>query len=52
MPCRKSKPIIDQINMVLAQPYGFTEEEFDFIISYDIRMGKALFGEDDNDEDD
>ena len=44
----KSKPIIDQIDTVLAQHYGFTEEELDFIINYDIkyRMGKALLGED------
>ncbi len=44
----KSKPIIDQIDTVLAQHYGFTEEELDFIINYDIkyRMGKALFAED------
>ena len=41
---KKSKPIIDQIDTVLAQHYGFTEEELDFIINYDIkyRMGKAL----------
>ena len=45
---KKSKPIIDQIDTVLAQHYGFTEEELDFIINYDIkyRMGKALLGED------
>jgi hypothetical protein len=46
----KSKLIIDQIDTLLAQHYGFTEEELDFIINYDIkyRMSKALFGEDDN----
>jgi len=40
----KSKPIIDQIDTILAQHYGFTEEELDFIINYDIkyRMGKEL----------
>lgn len=50
---RNSKPIIDQIDTVLAQHYGFTEEELDFIINYDIkyRMGKALFGEEENGED-
>jgi len=44
---RLSKPIIDQIDTILAQHYGFTEEELDFIINYDIkyRMGKELFGE-------
>jgi hypothetical protein len=38
----KSKPIIDEIDRVLAQHYGFTDEELDFIINYDIkyRMGK------------
>lgn len=35
------KPIIDEIDKVLAEHYGFTEEELDFIINYDIkyRMG-------------
>ena len=39
---RYSKPIIDEIDRVLAKHYGFTEEELDFIINYDIkyRMGK------------
>ena len=33
---------IDEIDTVLARHYGFTEEELDFIINYDIkyRMGK------------
>jgi len=37
-----SKPIIDEIDCVLARHYGFTEEELDFIINYDIkyRMGR------------
>lgn len=40
----KSKPIIDEIDKVLAKHYGFTEEELDFIINYDIkyRMGDDL----------
>lgn len=40
---RLSKPIIDQIDTVLAEHYGFTEEELDFIINYDIkyRMGRS-----------
>lgn len=35
------KPIIDRIDGVLARHYGFTEDELDFIINYDIkyRMG-------------
>lgn len=39
-----SKPIIDEIDKVLAEHYGFTEEELDFIINYDIkyRMGDEL----------
>ncbi len=41
---RKSKPIIDQIDTVLAKHYGFTEEELDYIINYDIkyRMGDDI----------
>ena len=37
-----SKPIIDEIDTVLAKHYGFTDEELDFIINYDIkyRMGR------------
>ena len=44
---RLSKPIIDEIDKVLAKHYGFTEEELDFIINYDIkyRMGDELGGE-------
>jgi len=42
---KKSKSLIDEIDKVLAKHYGFTEEELDFIINYDIkyRMGKELF---------
>ena len=38
---RHSKSIIDKIDRILAQHYGFTDEELDFIINYDIkyRMG-------------
>ena len=41
---RLSKPIIDEIDKVLAAHYGFTDEELDFIINYDIkyRMGDEL----------
>lgn len=37
-----SKSIIDEIDRVLARHYGFTDEELDFIINYDIkyRMGQ------------
>ncbi|HLZ55554.1 MAG TPA: DNA methyltransferase [Ktedonosporobacter sp.] len=34
---RKSKAIIDDIDRVLARHYGFTPEELDFIIQYDIK---------------
>ncbi len=36
------KPIIDEIDNALAEHYGFTGEELDFIINYDIkyRMGR------------
>ncbi|MDE6018704.1 MAG: Eco57I restriction-modification methylase domain-containing protein [Muribaculaceae bacterium] len=39
-----SKHIIDEIDMVFARHYGFTDEELDFIINYDIkyRMGDEL----------
>jgi hypothetical protein len=38
---KKSKSIIDEIDRILANHYGFTDEELDFIINYDIkyRMG-------------
>jgi len=47
----KSKYIIDEIDTILAKHYGFTDEELDFIINYDIkyRMGKGA-GEEDGDE--
>lgn len=39
---KHSKHIIDKIDCVLAKHYGFTDEELDFIINYDIkyRMGR------------
>lgn len=45
---KKSKSIIDEIDEILAQHYGFTDEELDFIINYDIkyRMGKDLEAKD------
>ena len=33
----KSKPIIDKIDKVLVEHYGYTDEELDFIINYDIK---------------
>ncbi len=45
---RKSKEIIDNIDSAFAEQYGFSAEELDFIINYDIkfRMGKELDTED------
>ena len=39
---KKSKPIIDEIDSALAKHYGFSDEDLDFIINYDIkfRMGR------------
>ena len=44
-----SKPIIDEIDCVLAEHYGFTEEELAFIINYDIkyRMGQYTWEKND-----
>ena len=41
---KPSKPIIDKIDRVLSEHYGFTDEELDFIINYDIkyRMGREI----------
>jgi hypothetical protein len=43
-----SKPIIDEIDTMLAQHYDFTPEELDFIINYDIkyRLGRGAGDED------
>lgn len=45
---RLSKETIDQIDAVLGDEYGFTQDETEFIINYDIkyRMGKELEEED------
>jgi hypothetical protein len=44
-----TKPILDEIDRVLAKHYGFTDEELDFIINYDIkyRMGAGDAEDDD-----
>lgn len=44
----KHKSEIDEIDRVLAKHYGFTDEELDFIINYDIkyRMGPDATGPD------
>ncbi|MBI4325330.1 MAG: SAM-dependent methyltransferase, partial [Chloroflexi bacterium] len=42
----ESKPILDEIDRVLARHYGFTAEELDFILNYDIkyRLGRDAEG--------
>jgi hypothetical protein len=42
----------DKINAVLAQHFGFMEEESGFIINFDFkyRIGNALFGEENGEE--
>jgi hypothetical protein len=43
----QSKLILDKIDHVLAQHHGFTEEELDFIVNYDIkyRLGREAEAE-------
>ena len=40
---KKSEPLIDEVDRVLSKHYGYSDEELDFIINYDInyRMGLA-----------
>lgn len=42
---KKAKPIIDNIDRLLAQHYQFTNEELDFILHYDIKHRMGLQGE-------
>ncbi|MCX5804200.1 MAG: Eco57I restriction-modification methylase domain-containing protein [Proteobacteria bacterium] len=44
---RHSKPLIDEIDRVLARHYGFTDEELDFIINYDIKYRMGLGSQED-----
>lgn len=44
-----SKPIIDEIDTVLAEHYGFTAEELDFILNYDIKYRLGRDAEDEAD---
>jgi hypothetical protein len=45
---RQSKALLDHIDSVLARHYGFTEEELEFILNYDIkyRLGREGEGDD------
>ena len=38
---RRSKPLLDQIDRVLAEHYRLTEEELEFVVHHDLkyRMG-------------
>ena len=45
----ESKPIIDEIDRVLAGQYGLTQEELDFIINYDFKYRMGADTEDDGD---
>ena len=46
----KSKAFIDRIDRVLAHDYGFSDEELDFIINYDIKYRMGRGGEDEGEE--
>jgi methylase of polypeptide subunit release factors len=46
----RSKPIIDEIDRVIAEHYGFTDEELDFIINYDIKYRMDRDSEEEEDE--
>jgi hypothetical protein len=48
---KASKPILDEIDSVLALHYGFDEEEVDFIINYDIKYRMGSQDADDGDPD-
>jgi hypothetical protein len=44
------KPVLDEIDQVLAKHYGFTDEEFDFIINCDIKYRMGQEGLEDSEE--
>ena len=35
---RQSKHIIDEIDAIFARHYGFTDEELDYIVNYDVKF--------------
>ena len=45
---RYSKPILDEIDRSLAHHFGFTDEETDFILNYDIKY--RLAGDEDDEQ--
>lgn len=46
---KRSKPIIDQIDMALGRHFGLSEEQVDFVVNYDI---KYRLGQNDKRDDD
>jgi len=40
----QAKPIIDELDTLLAFHYGFSDEELDFVLSYDIKYRVAAHG--------
>jgi hypothetical protein len=46
----KAKPTIDRIDALLAKHYGFTDEELDFIVNYDIKYRMGQDGGEENGE--
>ena len=44
------KPILDDIDDLLSMHYGFTDEELDFIINYDIKYRMGQEGAEDSEE--
>jgi len=45
-----SKPLIDKIDEALGRHYGFTDDELDFIVNYDIKYRMGLEGQDGEDK--
>jgi len=46
----RSKPIIDEIDRVMARYYGFTEKELEFLINHDIKYRMSPAGNDEENE--
>ena len=42
-----TKPILDEIDMLLASEYHLTADELDFVINYDIKYRMGVNGEED-----
>ena len=47
---RYAKPVIDEIDCLLADHYGFTEDELDFIVNYDIKYRLGAITSDEENE--